>query len=93
MSTPQNELVEVPDYTGDKTSVHPPRFNMSDVRVLLGFAIIAVYLIVFGTRVVECQNVCKDARDWNEVFEPFQSSVLTALGAVFGYFFARSHND
>jgi hypothetical protein len=87
------KTVQIPDYTKGAPVRPPQRFNVSDVRAVLGIAVLVVFLLIFWQRIDVCHAVCKNARDWNEMFQPFEVTTITAVGAVIGFFFANKVGD
>lgn len=66
------------------------RIADGDARALLAFAIVLVFLIVFGVDVDAClvARFCKDANDVEHALTPFAGAIFTAMGSAIAFYFA-----
>jgi hypothetical protein len=63
------------------------------MQAALGSAVLVLFLVLLWIKYHECSLVCKDERDWDQVFEPFVTAVVLGIGTVIGYFFGRKQDE
>jgi len=66
------------------------RIHDDDARLVLGLAILSLFVVVFGAELYGCfwRGFCTNVHDVRDTIEPFAGAVFTALGAAVGFYFA-----
>jgi hypothetical protein len=69
----------------------PRKIHPQDLQALLGLLVLVLFISMFASSIEACNQTCHDLRDWNDVIEPYKSTVIVAVSTTLGYFFGKKH--